>query len=1241
MAILTKAQLEALNQSSFPDQSTEAITPAILRNYNTQTIDTLVDSLDTGSFATTSSVNAFTSSQNTKNATLGGITGSLLTTASVNLNTITFTKQDSSTFAITVNTGSGGGGTTDISALNAATASLNAFTSSQATQNSTLASITSSLITSASNSAVSNSVFATKFATIGGQTGSYVTSAITASSLVTASVAINVITFTKGDGTTFNLSVAASGSVTPGTVSGSAQIVQLGFLQTSSFQSYTASQDTKNSTLATYTASVDTKFTAVSASTASLNSATASLFTSASLGLTTASVNLNTITFTKGDKTTFAITVNTGSGGGTTDISALNAATASLNAFTASQANVNIAIGASTSSLNAFSASQITKDSTLATYTASVETRFTAVGASTASLNSATASLFTSASLGLTTASFSVNTLTFRKGDGTTFGIVIPDVSGSGVPTGTVSGSAQIVGLGFLQTSSFNAYTQSNDTKWNTLGGQTGSYITSAQTSSMSVATASVALAVSTSISTQNIQHFVTFVDNSTGTQAIYVDGGIKYNPNQDLLLVNNITSSGFISASSLNLTGTLTASLQNGYVLVGNGSNITTLVATSSFGTTINTGSFATTGSNAFFGTNSFSGAVSFTGSAPTILSSSFSGSLITNLTDIYTNIPPVQQIVTLTSASYAGLVSGSLTNPNTLYVVSGSTTSTPTIDTGSFVTTSSFNSYTASQDTKNITLANVTASLNAFTASQETKDATLGALTGSFATTGSNVFTGIQTFQDAALNASSLVSTSGSLMLVAKSFTSASSHISASSNALVNLIFKNNSNTPDTILSGSNNIFVNAQAPTAGFKRYLGPGNIALNPFNVPQITGSMGFSPTLSTNYFGGNATTLTMRGPVSSSAWTISGNSVLGTINVGSSDANHARGIQSGLTLTGNNVAGTLNIIANSQNLSSSVSITNTVLNGTATINANSSSVTMANNNINDAGFVFTNNFFTGSAGLGSVAANRNNIGGQVQTILVQGTQPAGTTTAHSISDNTMLGGNNTIFIDATNARVSGSTAYFNALRNIIGGNQLIVSASSLLADVSSFGSAYFGRYNADDAIRNKTSDIVFAVGTGTSTTRKTGFLIDSGSNTFVEGTLNVSGSTTMTGSLILSSSNAVELFVIGNSEFTGSVAGNLISASITSNTASIDFNLGNYFELTSSVTPLHLNITNIKPGTTSTLILSASASSSILFSPNVAQPSGSAYSGSLGSIDILSLVAFSTSKVNLVATKALV
>jgi len=64
MPILTKAQLEAENQASFPDNNSNYITPEILRNYNTDVIDTLVDSNDTGSFARTDLTNTFTQTNN-------------------------------------------------------------------------------------------------------------------------------------------------------------------------------------------------------------------------------------------------------------------------------------------------------------------------------------------------------------------------------------------------------------------------------------------------------------------------------------------------------------------------------------------------------------------------------------------------------------------------------------------------------------------------------------------------------------------------------------------------------------------------------------------------------------------------------------------------------------------------------------------------------------------------------------------------------------------------------------------------------------------------------------------------------------------------------------------------------------------------------------------------------------------------------------------------------------------------
>ena len=107
-----------------------------------------------GTFTLTSSFNSFTSSYNTGSFTgsfTGSLfgtaswaeyvtnasttnTGSLLATASVLLNTITFTKGDGSSFPITINTGSGGNidisGLVTTSSFNAFTSSINTFTSS-------------------------------------------------------------------------------------------------------------------------------------------------------------------------------------------------------------------------------------------------------------------------------------------------------------------------------------------------------------------------------------------------------------------------------------------------------------------------------------------------------------------------------------------------------------------------------------------------------------------------------------------------------------------------------------------------------------------------------------------------------------------------------------------------------------------------------------------------------------------------------------------------------------------------------------------------------------------------------------------------------------------------------------------------------------------------------------------------------------------------------------------------------
>ena len=190
-------------------------------------------------------------------------------------------------------------------------------------------------------------------------------------------------------------------------------------------------------------------------------------------------------------------------------------------------------------------------------------------------------------------------------------------------------------------------------------------------------------------------------------------------------------------------------------------------------------------------------------------------------------------------------------------------------------------------------------------------------------------------------------------------------------------------------------------------------------------------------------------------------------------------------------------------------------------GGAALTANASAIGFTSN-ISTGNPTITNNSWTGSIGSGSLAMNRCIFVGQQHTVTVSGSQDAATLGTISFSDNAILGKANTIFSNQT-----GAGAYNGFNGNVVGGANLIITGSNNF-NAQEGGSGFFGRYNANDGRRNKTGENVLVVGTGTSTARKTGFLIDSGSNSYFEGTLNVSGSTAMngnqdiTGSLLVSS-----------------------------------------------------------------------------------------------------------------------
>jgi hypothetical protein len=832
-----------------------------------------------------------------------------------------------------------------------------------------------------------------------------------------------------------------------------------------------------------------------------------------------------------------------------------------LNAFTASQLTINTgyntftqsaqqsinSLNAATSSyitssipltsLNAFTASQLDINTGYNTFTASANS-------SISNLNSATASLFNSASLALITASFSGNTLTFTKGDASTFGVIIPDISGSTIPAGTISGSSQITALGFVSSS-----------------------ITAS-----SLVTASVSL------------NTITFTKGDASTFNIIVNTGSAITT--DITALNSFTQSQETKDTTLaSVTSSLnsaTASLftSASLALVTASVNLNTITFTkgdtSTFAITVNTGS----------------------GGGATLPSGLLSSS-VTNFIDYSASVdsrinaaggaPQVQDEGTIlgnaTSFNFNGAgVTATLTAGTASITIPGGG---GTIDTGSFLTTGSFGTYQNVRGTLNIypTGSNPSVGLGIYNTGSTVSGSMFFGVTDPgnpfiqlknrnwFQIEGSDDlnYTNFTASFDNGLSVgpnfgsrTQMLTTSGSLYLFNPTTQRAKvmQGVSASTAARngINLAFNNTTTDTGLIISGSNNIYTNPTAATAGFVRYIGgSGNIALNASNVPQISGSMAFSPNMNNNYFGGNSTTLTMRGPVSSSTYTISANIIQGATNIGSSAANNAEKAVAGFTMTGNSINGAFSFIANKSLHTVSNSITNNLMTAT-TLTAASSSIVYQSN---VGGITVTNNASGGLTAFSAnaILVNQNLFVGSSNSITATGSQDTGDAQGNSylrqIEQNQILGSSNGVNLPyaPTGSNSLNQTMIAGYSLGVTGSN-----ASSFSGLTPNQGSAFFGRYNAQDGNRAQSAQTVFAVGTGNSTTRKTGFLIDSGSNTFVEGTLNVSGSTFHTGSIYIQSGSWIPS-ATGSSLLTWNSATGQIGQSSVATLISSSFSVG--------------------------------------------------------------------------------
>ncbi len=396
----------------------------------------------------------------------------------------------------------------------------------------------------------------------------------TGSLLVTASAVDNIITFTKGDASTFQIQVSLSGSqgtIPLGTVSSSAQIEAYGiFVTTSSFNPYTASTNTSLNNLNAYTSSTNARLNNIELTTSSLSSSVGSLnaYTqSTNVRLT----NIEAITASQ-QVSINALNVYTASQSTASIVTSIT----NLNQFTQSA-------GVRLNNLETTTASLNTSVSNINGFTSSADVRLTNIEATTASLNTSVVNInaFTQS------AQASINSLNAKTGSYATTG------SNTFIGNQTISGSmfvsqSQTIQLGDLQFGSVYKGTilgtsADGNVSFNMYGTQSADF--------------------HIGVAAEDFSYVQDLFIQPTPTGILFnaIDNTFSYSP---FMSIGNgvgelpIMTRGLFVSSSLIVQNDLTASLPNGYVWVGNASGKTSLAPTSSFGGSINTGSFLVTAS-------------------------------------------------------------------------------------------------------------------------------------------------------------------------------------------------------------------------------------------------------------------------------------------------------------------------------------------------------------------------------------------------------------------------------------------------------------------------------------------------------------------------------------------------------------------------------------------------------------------------------------------------------------------
>jgi hypothetical protein len=573
--------------------------------------------LDSASF------NTYTASQSSN---ITSSLGSYLLTSSFN----TYTQSASSGVSASINaaTQSLSSSVADINASQLSTASFNVFTQSINTNISQINARVSSSATTGSNTFIGNQIVSGNVNIAGNITAESASFLYLRTIYETASIIFSSGSNQLGDELidvqTLSGSVKVQGDLTVnGVPVQTSSFDASGYLLTSSFNTYTqsaasgvsASINTATQSLSssiavttnnldlevnqkldtgsfnTYTQSNDIKVNALIAATGSyaISSSVANTFDAFS-----SSISLTYATLTELSSSASILQNGINS----------KVENSTFNTYTSSQASVNqtlingISIRLTTASFNTYTSSNDSKVNSLIAATGSYIT-----SAQTSSMTVLSSSFAQTASFALNVTPTDVTPFLSKSIFDAYTGSAALGVSES-INSATQSLSSSIAVTtnnldlevnGKLDSSSFNTYTQSNDSKVNSLISATGSYITSAQTSSMSVLSSSFAVTAS-------------YAENVTPTDVSMFVSQSTFNAYTQS---NNSVVNALVSATSSYAISSSVAAID-----ASQDGRINSLTAqTSSYVTESETGSFATTGSNTFIGNQTISGNLDVTG--------------------------------------------------------------------------------------------------------------------------------------------------------------------------------------------------------------------------------------------------------------------------------------------------------------------------------------------------------------------------------------------------------------------------------------------------------------------------------------------------------------------------------------------------------------------------------------------------------------------------------------------------